>query len=285
MSAQSPATCAQLLAPSRRTLASCVRAYVGRDTLQAQLSHPQRFNHFPASGFCSLTWFMQGEARVVEGGEIRDEVYPRIVFGGPQTLPRSSYNPGPVHALMVLFFPPAIHALTQVDMARYTDRFAPVEQVLDAAWTEMTHAVLHATGDAARIRLIEDFLEPRWRQARDEGRAPGNALGDWIQALVMHAAISGWGRSVRNLERRIKAWLGLPMRSARRLYRAEQSFLFSRDDALAGRVDWAESALRGGYADQAHLCRETREVTGHSPAELVRKAQQEEGYWIYRIWS
>lgn len=280
-----PPPLAQLHAPSR-ALASCVRAYVSRDTTPVELPPAQRFNHFPASGFCSLTWFIQGQACVAENGEVRsDHVYPRIVFGGPQTIPRSSYNPGPVRALMVLFFPPALRALAGLDVAQHTDRFTPLEQVLGEDWGRMAQAVLLAQDDAARIRLVEDFLEPRWREARDAGRAPGNVLGDWLQALLMHVAASGWGRSVRSLERRIKAWLGLSMRSARRLHRAEQTFVFNRDKALAGQMDWAESALRGGYADQAHLCRETREVTGHSPTELVRKAQQDEGFWIYRIWS
>jgi AraC-like DNA-binding protein len=278
-------TTAQLLAPGRG-LASCVRAYVARDTTSAHLEPAQRFNHFPASSFCSITWFFEGTAFMAEEGQARtDQPYDGIVFGGPQTGPRSSYNPGPVRALMVLFFPPAIHALTGVDVARHTDRFCSIREALGDDWDAMAQAVLQARDTAAAIRILEDFLEPRWREAREAGRAPGNLLGDWLQALLMHAATSGWGRSVRNLERRIKAWLGLPMRSARRLHRAERVFVVNRDKALAGQLDWAASALQGGYADQAHLCRETREVTGHSPTELVRKAQEEEGYWIYRIWS
>ena len=40
-------------------------------------------------------------------------------------------------------------------------------------------------------------------------------------------------------------------------------------------------------ADQAagRRCRDLRELTGHSPSELVRNIEEDEGYWLYRIWS
>jgi AraC-like DNA-binding protein len=45
-------------------------------------------------------------------------------------------------------------------------------------------------------------------------------------------------------------------------------------------------ALKAGYADQAHLCRETQRVTGQSPTALVRGVQgDDESYWLYRLWS
>lgn len=40
-----------------------------------------------------------------------------------------------------------------------------------------------------------------------------------------------------------------------------------------------------GYADQSHLCREVRRVTGFSPEELYRRIQEDEGFWSYRLWA
>jgi hypothetical protein len=45
------------------------------------------------------------------------------------------------------------------------------------------------------------------------------------------------------------------------------------------------TSLRGRYADPSHLCREMREVTGHSAAEPARMREEDEGWWAYRIWS
>lgn len=276
---------ASLVAP-RRALASCVRAYVVRDTTCGPpLPDEQRFNHFPASTFCSLNWFIEGQAHEVHDGRPMPEPVGPLVFRGPQTAPTVSYNPGPVRGFKLLMFPQALHALTGIDMARYTDRIVPIHDVLGEDWVRMAQTVMQAPSDEQRVRVIEHFLLPRWQQARQQGRAPGNLWSDCAQALVVHAAASGWGRSARSLERRIKTWAGQPLRSVRRLDRAEQSFVRDRKAVQSGDASWAEFALRGGYADQAHMCRETRQITGQSPAELLRKAQHDERYWVYRIWD
>jgi len=50
-------------------------------------------------------------------------------------------------------------------------------------------------------------------------------------------------------------------------------------------ASWGDIAADTGYADQAHFCRETRRATGLTPNEAKRCIANEEGYWIYRIWS
>lgn len=245
------------------------------------MPHEQRFNHFPASPLCSISWVVKGEVKAIETGLVT----PRVALGGPQTLPRTSHNPGPVHVFIVLFFPQALHALTGLDMSRHVDRFAALDEVLDEPWRALSRRILDAPDDGARLRLVWQFLEPRWQAARASGAVPGTVLGDWVNTLTAHAAASGWGRSARKIERRIKMWAGQPARRLRRFRRAEQSFLESRAEMVAGTLPWAEAAAQGGYADQAHLCRETRSITGQSPGELARRLQDDESYWVYRIWS
>ena len=51
------------------------------------------------------------------------------------------------------------------------------------------------------------------------------------------------------------------------------------------RVAWAGIAADAGFADQAHLSREMREITGDSPRDWARRlVDDDEGYWAYRIW-
>lgn len=275
------AVTARVIAP-RTSLASCVRAYVIRDTTgRAPLPSGQRFNHFPASSMCSISWIIEGEVYAV-GAECAT---PRAALGGPRTGPRVSYNPGPVHVLIVLFFPQALHALTGLDISRHADGFVALDSVLDASWRALSRQVLDAADDDARVAAIEQFLEPRWQAARAAGAAPGNVMGDWVNSIAVHVAASGWGRSARSIERRVKVWAGQPLRGLRRFRRAEQVFLDARDGMAAGTVSWADAAAQGGYADQAHLCRETRAVTGHTPTEIARRLKDDESYWLYRIWS
>jgi len=172
----------------------------------------------------------------------------------------------------------ALHALTHLS-------HAPLADVFDAPWQAWSQQVLAAADDDARVALIDQFLEPRWQAARAHGETRTNVVGDWVRALSAQATAVGWGQSARNIERRIKAWAGQPLRRLRRLNRVEQSFFEARARMQAGKLSWADIAAWGGYADQAHLCRDMREITGHSPSELARKVEEDESYWAYRIWS
>ena len=44
-------------------------------------------------------------------------------------------------------------------------------------------------------------------------------------------------------------------------------------------------AQASGYADQSHLCRETRRITGFTPDDLYRRIAEEESFWSYRVWQ
>ena len=211
------------------------------------------------------------------------QAFVRAIFGGPRTRPTVSYNPGPVRAFMLALYPQAMQALSGLDLPACVDNWMPMAAALGPQWGEMSDAVLAAGDDTARIAVIENFLEPRWQASR--ANEPGAAIGDWVRHLGMQAASAGWGRGVRNVERRIKAWAGQPMRTLRRMQRAEQSFLDVRTELEQGTITFAEVAARGGYADQAHFSRETREITGLSPSELIRAEREDESYWIYRIWA
>ena len=274
---------ARLLAP-RQALASCLRACISRSTLGQPLPDPaQRLNRFPASPFCSLIWIIEGESEVVEPVEDTHAMRHCVIFNGPTTRPMVTYNSGPVRLFFALFFPQALHDLTGLNMADWVDRWAPMEQVFGAQWSAALGPLLFAADDAACMRILEDFLEPQWQARRTNEFGAGAA--DWLRRLSVQAASSGWGGGVRNVERRIKAWAGQPMRTLRRMQRAEQFFLDSREKFMTGDVAWAQMAADSGYADQAHLCRESRQITGVSPTELARAGRDDESYWVYRIWA
>ena len=268
----------------RKALASCVRAYVVRSTFEAPLEERKdRYNHYPATPHCSITFYIEGEVEVVDPPEVMQDQF-RAVFCGPQSRPVTTYNPGPVRMLMVIFYPQVLHALCGIDTSQWLDRWAPAGQVLGAEWEALSRDLLAPQSDEARLARLEGFLAQSWQAVRPGGA--GAAAGDWVRHLAAQAADTALGRGVRNIERRIKLRAGQPMRKLLRLQRAEHSFFEARDKYLAGKAVWTDIAARGGYADQAHLCREAREITGHSPLELVRLlASSDESYWIYRVWT
>ncbi|MDZ5633380.1 helix-turn-helix domain-containing protein [Janthinobacterium sp. GMG1] len=281
-----PPPLTRLIAP-RTALASCVRAFLVRDTTGcAPLPPAQRLNRFPAAPMCSIIWTVAGDVEAAAPGlSLRDVRMPTALFGGPRSYPLVSYNPGPVHSFVVMLYPAALHALTRVSMDALLDQFRPLDALFDADWLALSDAVLAAPDDAVRVGLVEDFLAPRWALARKGSDVSAGAVQDWVRRLGVQAASTGLASSARNIERRIKAWAGQPMRTLRRMRRAEQLFLDERGAILQGTASWSDVAASGGYADQAHFCRETREITGLSPTELARAIRDDESYWIYRVWS
>jgi AraC-like DNA-binding protein len=49
-------------------------------------------------------------------------------------------------------------------------------------------------------------------------------------------------------------------------------------------VDWAAMAQDEGFADQAHMSRESKRITGFPPGEFVRRFIEDESFWLYRLW-
>lgn len=278
-----------LIAPCL-SLSSCVRAYLTRSTLGAELRPDQRNNYFPASPLCGITWILRGEAQLIRrGNECVSEPVPTVSFAGPHTVPVVHANPGPVQAFMLALMPEALRAMAGVNIACHVNRIVPINSVLDASWQAMAGAVREAHDDAARVQVIEAFLEPRWRAVRQTAMPRTDRYRYWVEGLALQAASSGIGRSLRQMERRIKQKAGLPLRELRRLARAEESFLKVRaapvSDLQNYARDWATVAADGGFADQSHLCRETRRVSGLSPNELKKAIEQDESFWAYRLWS
>lgn len=263
---------------------------MSRDTRDAVLSEEQRYNHFPASPACSIVWYFHGRGELLDPGCPARADSPRtafgpITFGGPFTHPLISWNPGPMHAMLLLLMPDALALMTGIDPGAYINRAVPAEAVFDAAWMEMCKAVAAAPDDERRVQLIDAFLLPRWQQARPDAASPTRFLSDWSLSLVSRAANSGWGRSLRQMERRIKQWTGQPLRELRGLGRSEQAFFDAVVAGKSGAVNWSDVANNTGYADQSHLCRQTRRITGFPPEELRRRIFADETFWAYRLWG
>lgn len=273
-------------------LVSCVRGVITRDTHGVALTEAQRYNHFPATPFCSLCWWPAGEVdgllpgAAAVAGSPRERMTDRALFFGPVTGPLISHNPGPVRSLMVVITPDALQALTGLRLTDWVDRCAPLAQALGPEWAAFSDAVLAAPDEATAVARVLAFLEARWAERRPPHRLAAHRYRDWAEALALRAAMSGPGRSLRQVERRIRQWAGQPLRELQGLVRAEQAF-FSVVAAqqAQGTVRWADVAADNGFADQSHLCRVTRRVTGFTPQGLARRIAEDETFWAYRVWT
>lgn len=257
------------------SLSGCLMAGIFRDTRGANLSAADRMNHFPASPLVAITRVQYGALRMLPSGASRRSAsaapsLPQSSVLGPQDAPVSSWSEGSVVALTVGVYPDAWRALGG------DKDYQTILPIFDQA-LECFGAESDAYDGWFRFCAT---LESSWREARPQGWRPVARIADWSKALATRAALSGRGRSVRSIERRIRRYSGHTRRSLAFYSAFEQ--LHERVNHMAGQP-LAELAVDAGYSDQSHMGRAVRRATGFSPAQLNKAIETEEPFWCYRL--
>jgi hypothetical protein len=132
--AMTSTTISQIVWP-RPALAGCVFCMIVRDTRGVALGHTQRFNFFPASPFCCMTWVFAGDWHLIDQPDQMERPWmgarvPALAFSGAQLRPLISWNPGETYAIVVVFYPDAFSAMTGLDLSPFTGRMVPAEEAL-----------------------------------------------------------------------------------------------------------------------------------------------------------
>lgn len=273
---------AALLSP-RQSLAGCLFAAIVRDTRERDLNDTQRLNHFPASPLVVLSSVIEGETRMVpkDGGIDAVKNQPalsRRTVSGPQTGPITSWSPSHVFAVSVGFYPDAWHKLTgqSVDsLVDSTTKTIPEQLVLPL------NMLTGAPDIEANWQSFQDVLEPKWIKANGQNEFAGvGRIADWSKALAAKAAISGTGRSIRAIERRLRTWSGQNQQTLNHFAKIEdlhRRFTTEPVDSIAG------VATESGFSDQSHMGRAMKRSTGYSPAQLNKLIETDEAFWSYRL--
>lgn len=259
-----------------------------RDTRGAQLSAADRFNHFSAAPFCAVSIFFEGNARQITTREElaqpqRARLFPAPAFAGPQSAPQTSWNDGDIHAILIVLFPEAVAALTGLDMSRCLDRVFALSDPEVAPLAAICAPACAADCPEKAFDILQDQLEPLWRRVRGQSSPFGARLSDWTHALATRAAISHPGRSLRQMQRRVRALVGQPLRRLGGFEKSDAAFEIALQDKARGTVDMAGIAAEAGFADQSHMGRVVRAQTGFSPAELMARIESDEAFWSFRL--
>jgi AraC-like DNA-binding protein len=272
------------------SLQGALVALAGRDTRGLALDDDQRLSHFPSSPLVTLSWYRDVDIGQVRQGARGVEWQPfgaSWVVSGTQAHPSTTWAPTTGHGCMALFRADAAQALFGLDLARIQDRFVPADDVMGAEWTPLRDA-LHASADADLAGVLDRHLGRRWQalRGRDSGQPSLRQLGrHWVERLAWQA--HEWRRehSPRHVERRVKSFSGRSLREWQAIVRTEGLFFAARDRHDAGEpFDWAAMALDEGFADQAHMTRAVRRITGFAPGEFARRFVEDESFWMYRLW-
>lgn len=272
-------------------LQGALTVLLSRDTSALALDSAQRLSHFPASPLVSLSWYHGVEAGLVAPGPAGPQWHPfgaQAVLSGSQSAPTVGWGPTTGRGYMACFTPDVAQALFGVDPGAIQDRFVPASEALGPQWQAFLRDLLAAPDDARVMDVLANHLAPRWAAA--QGRTNSNAslrqLGrHWVDRLAWQA--HEWSRthSPRHVERRVKAFSGRSLRQWQALVKTEGLFFAARSRYEEGKdFDWATLALDEGFADQSHMVRASRRITGFAPGEFAQRFVEDESFWLYRLW-
>ena len=269
-------------------LQGTVAAVICRDTRGAPLESAQRLSHFPASPLVSLSWFQGMEVGLVArgaGGVAWQPFGADVVLSGSQSRPIVSWAPTTGRGGMVCFTADVARTLFGIDPAAIHDRFVPAQEVLGATWGPFLEALRSAPDDEATLAALQQHLAPRREGAMPAPPSLRQLGRHWVERLAWQA--HQWRRthSARQVERRVKAYSGRSLREWESLVKTEGVLFSARAQYEAGLpFDWAGIAQDEGFADQAHLSRTAKRITGFSPSEFARRFAEDESFWLYRLW-
>lgn len=188
------------------------------------------------------------------------------VVSGLHAGPAHVHHDGEQEGIQLELTPAGVRALLGAPAAELAGASAELRDLVGRSATSLREALAGVPDWPARHRLIETALL-RWL-ADGRPAAPAPEVGHAWRLVVGSggtvpigrvAAAVGW--STRHLGERFRAEYGLSPKTVARVAR------FGRSHALLRRrgTSIAAVAARCGYADQAHLTREWRDIAGVTP--------------------
>jgi AraC-like DNA-binding protein len=227
--------------------------------------------HVPAGGPAVVQRHLPhggGELRCVLGSA------PRLL--GPATGPRVELLPPGTTVVGVRLRPGALGHLAGLPASELVDQdVAPAEMWADVG-RRLEDGVNGAGSPDAALTCLQEHLASRMRAAGTGDalvREVVRRLMPWEGAGGVRALATELSISERQLRRRCRAAVGVGAKELHRMLRFQGFLALVQRTRSAGAaavdVDGARWATEAGYADQAHLGRECRRLTGLTPRQFL----------------
>ncbi|HEY5146768.1 MAG TPA: helix-turn-helix domain-containing protein [Polyangiaceae bacterium] len=176
----------------------------------------------------------------------------------------------------VRFLPGEAFAFTEVPAREVLDVAVPLTEIWGRRAGGLAERVVALTDMAARVRCLDQaLLAARPRAADARVRRAVQTLLRAPAPVGVAALASEAGVSERHLERAFVERVGMGPKRLGRIARLQR---------LLGRIawcpaddearPWATIASEFGFADQAHLAREVKALSGLTPTALAREGMQ-----------
>ena len=188
--------------------------------------------------------------------------------------------PPRVRLVGVHFKPWGISPFVDVPASELRDRWVPV----DAVWRQSVDRIRNQLGELASatetLRVVEEELRSRLAPSRglDLVLHTGRRLEASHGAVPVTALTAAAGVSSTHLATQFTSHVGVTPKRVALIYRFARLILSV--DARRP-VDWSALAAAAGYFDQAHLGKEFKDFTGHTPTAylaLRRRFPAEQGF-------
>ncbi|MFI5610214.1 helix-turn-helix domain-containing protein [Amycolatopsis sp. NPDC051903] len=172
---------------------------------------------------------------------------------------------GPARGITIALTPPAAHALFGLPLRLLANTGVGAADLLGRDVARLTERLAATPGWPARFALLDDFLRPRVLAGPALAR-PVHAAWQRLTAGPVRvdavAAELGWTR--QHLSARFREEIGLSPKTVGRIARLHRAVAL-----LPTARSRAELAIHCGFADQSHLNRDFRDLTGCTPTEYV----------------
>jgi AraC-like DNA-binding protein len=189
---------------------------------------------------------------------------------GPRTEPLRP----PVRAGEAIYgsrlWPGAARVVLRADVSPLRNQIVPLDQVMPAEWSQaFGTALADAPADQEAVSRMDQVWAPLVARRADLDQAVMRAVFTIIQShgqVAVSRLAAEAGLSERHLRRRFVQAVGLAPKELARVRRLRSSIV----EALGSpQRRWVELASASGYADQAHLVREYRRLSGLPPEAFL----------------
>jgi len=181
----------------------------------------------------------------------------------------------------IRFLPGAARAAFGCSAAELLDAHVDLRDVCGHQAASLERALRAARSASFAREALITWARERLRRAAFRDASVLRAARE----LVAHPSLTiselgdslGW--SARHLHREFTATCGYGPKHLQRILRMQRVVRRARRDG--GRVTSLSTlALDAGYADQAHMTREFRDITGFTPRELLALGRHDVGRWL-----
>ncbi|WP_324194321.1 helix-turn-helix domain-containing protein [Nocardia blacklockiae] len=191
----------------------------------------------------------------------------RLVVAGPDTRGYVATASAGGRVAGIRFFPGTAPALLGVPAHELLDRRVPLAELWSVGRVRKLTALVAAAPDP--VRGLEELAR---RRAAETGPADP-LLNHVVRRLAAGHPVADIADEaelgVRKLHRMSLSAFGYGPKMLARVLRLQRALTLAR-----GGTPFAETAARAGYADQAHLSREVRELAGKPLGQLVSRSDR-----------